>query len=60
MHAREHDHIGIGARRLARQGQAVADDIADGVEDVGGLIVVRQDDRVPFLLELENRRDVVG
>ena len=60
MHAGEHDHIGVGARRLARQRQAVADDIGDGVEDVGSLIVVRQDDRVAFLLQLENRRDVVG
>ena len=58
--AGEHDHIGIGARRLARQRQAVTNDIADRVENVWGLIVVRQDDRVAFLFELEDRRDVGG
>ena len=60
MHAGQHDHVGIGARRLARQRQAVADDVGDGVEDVGGLVVVREDDRVPLPLQLEDRRDVLG
>ncbi len=52
--------IGIGARRLARQRQAVADDVADRVEDVRRLVVVRQDDRVPLALQLEDRGDVLG
>ncbi len=60
MHAGQDDDRGVGARRLARQREAVADDVADGVEDVGGLIVVRQDDRVPLALQLEDRGDVLG
>ncbi len=32
----------------------------DRVEDVGRLVVVRQDDRVTLLLELEDRGDVIG
>ena len=60
MDAGQHDHVGIGARRLARQCQAVADDIGDRVEDVRGLIVVRQDDRVALALEPEDRGDIVG
>ena len=51
---------GVGARRLAGQRQAVADDVADRVEDVRRLVVVRQDDRVPLALQLEDRGDVVG
>ncbi len=60
MDAGEHDHVGVGARRLARKRQAVADDVGHGVEDVRGLVVVREDDRVPLTLQLENRRDVLG
>ena len=58
--AGEHDHIRIGACRLAGQCQAVTDDIGDGMENVGGLVVVREDDRIALLFELENRCDVIG
>ena len=56
MHAGQHDHVGVGARRLAGQRQAVADNVADRVEDVRGLVVVRQDDRVALLLQLRGWR----
>ena len=51
---------GVGARRLARQGQAVADDVGDGVENLRRLVVVRQHDRVAFALQPQDRGDVVG
>ena len=60
MHPGEDDHVGVGARRLAGQRETVADDVADGVEDVGGLVVVRQDDRVLLALQLQDRGDVLG
>ena len=60
MDAGQHDHVGIGARRLARQRQAVADDVGDGVEDLGRLVVMRQDDRVALALEAQDRGDIVG
>ena len=59
MDAGEHDNLGIGAHRLARQRQAVADDVGNGVVDVRRLIVMRQDDRVFLALELQDRSDVV-
>jgi hypothetical protein len=60
MNPGEHDHIGIGARGFARQRQAVADDIGDSVENVGRLVVVRQNDGVALALELQDRGDVIG
>ena len=51
MDARQRaDDIGLGTRGLARERQAVADDVGDRVENVRRLIVVRQDDRVALLL----------
>ena len=58
MHAGQHDHVGIGRRRLAGQRQAVADDVGDAVEDVRRLVVVRQDDGVALALQLQDRVDV--
>ena len=46
--------------RLARQRQAVADDVGDAVEDLRRLVVVRQDDGVALALQLEDGGDVVG
>ena len=59
MDAGEHDHVGLAARRLARQRQAVADDVGDSVEDVRRLVVVGEDDRVFRALQLEDRGDVL-
>ena len=60
MDAGQHDHIGIDGHRLARQSEAVADDIRDAVEDLGRLVVMRQDDGVAAALELEDRLDIPG
>ena len=60
MDAGQDDHIGVGARRLARQCQAVADDVGDGVENVGRLVVVREDDGVALPLQPQDRIDVIG
>ena len=48
--AAEGDHVGVGFRRLARQLEAVADEIGE-VLNVGGLVVMRQDNRVLLLAE---------
>jgi hypothetical protein len=60
MDARQHNDIGLGTRGLARERQAVADDVGDRVENVRRLIVVRQDDRVALLFEFQDRSDVIG
>ena len=46
VHAAEDDDVGVGLRRLAGQAERVADEIGD-VLDLGPLVVVREDDRVP-------------
>ena len=46
MHAGQNDDVGIDVHRLARKGQAVADDVGDAVENLRRLIIMRQDDRV--------------
>ena len=46
--------------RLARQRQAVADDVGDAVEDLRRLVVVRQDDGVALALQRQDGVDVVG
>ncbi len=60
MDTRQHDDISLGTRGLARERQAVADDVGDRVENVRGLIVVRQDDSVALLFEFQDRSDVIG
>ncbi len=60
MHARKHDDVGIDMHGLARERQAVADDVGHGLEDLGSLIVVRQDDGVAFALEAEDGLDVLS
>ena len=52
MHAGQHDHIGIHLRRLARQGQAVADNVRDAVENFRRLVIVRENDGAARALEL--------
>jgi hypothetical protein len=49
-HAAEGDHLGVGRRRLARQIEAVADEIGE-VLDLGLLVIMGEDDRVALLLE---------
>ncbi len=56
--AAEDDHVGVGLGRLARQGERVAGEVGDAVEDLRRLVVVRQDHRVPLLLEAPDRGDV--
>ena len=60
MHAGQQDHLGIHFYRFARQGQAVADDVRDAVENFRRLVVVRQDHRVALVLEVQDGVDVVG
>ena len=49
-HAAKGDHLGVGRRRLARQIEAVADEIGE-VLDLRLLVIMREDDRVALLLE---------
>ena len=58
MDAGHDDDARLARRRLARQRQAVADDVGDAVEDLRRLVVVREDDRVALALEPQDRLDV--
>src|SRR5258708_39454990 len=60
MHAGEDDDFGVDLHRLARQRQAVADDVGDAVEDLRRLVVVGEDDGVARALQLEDGVDVAG
>ncbi|MNR00828.1 hypothetical protein D3C85_1166160 [compost metagenome] len=51
VHARLDDHLGLGLRGLLGQTQAVADIVADAVENLGRHVVVGQDDGVALLLQ---------
>src|SRR5262249_42922457 len=53
--AAEDDDLGLGARRLLGEGEAVADEVGH-VLDLALLVVVREDDRVELLLESADRR----
>ena len=46
--AGQHDDVGVGLRPLLGQGQRVAHDVGDAVEDLRRLVVVGQDDGVAF------------
>ncbi len=59
MHTRQHDHIGIDLRSLARQRQTVADNIGHAVEDFRCLVIMRKDNRIALFLQFEDRRNVV-
>src|SRR3546814_3575102 len=48
--AAKRDHLGVGRRRLARQIEAVADEIGD-VLKLGLLIIMREDDGVALLAQ---------
>ena len=52
-----YDDGGIRLRRFARELQRVASEIADAVEDLGGHVIVREDDGVLRHLHLVDRRD---
>ena len=58
MHAGEDDDVGVHAHGFAGQGQAVAHDIGDAMEDFRGLIIMRQDDRVALALQAMDRGDI--
>ncbi len=60
MHAGEHDDIGVNARCLARQRQAVAYEVGDAVENLGRLVVMGEDNRIARALERKNGVDVAG
>src|SRR5579859_214766 len=51
--AAEHDDVGIGGRRLARQIQRIADEVSE-ILDLSVLIIVRENNRVAFFLETLN------
>ncbi len=51
MHAGLHDDLRIGARRLAREGEGVADEIGNAVENLRRHVVVAEDDRIPLALQ---------
>ena len=57
MDAGQHNHLGVGRGRLAGKRQAVADDVRDRVENLGRLIVVRQDDGVALAFQRQDRLD---
>jgi hypothetical protein len=58
MDAGKHGHVGVGRDRLAGEREAVADNVRDGVENLGRLIVVRQDHRIARPFQREDRFDV--
>ncbi len=60
VHAAEHDDLGVGLGRLARQGQRVAGQVGHAVEDLRGLVVVPEDHRPALPLEALDRLDVGG
>ena len=60
MHARLDDDLRLRARGLLGQTQAVADIVADPVEDLGRHIVVGQDDGVTLALEPVDLDDQLG
>ena len=51
MHAGQNDDIGLDVHRLARKGEAVADDVGDAVKNFGRLIIMREHDRVAAALQ---------
>jgi len=56
--AADHDHVGLGALRLAGELQRVTDDVGHAVVDLGSLVIVRQHDGVALELEPVDRVDV--
>ncbi len=58
VNAGEHDDIGFDMHRLARQSETVADDVGHAVEDLGRLVVMREDDGVAVPLQREDRVDI--
>ena len=60
MNAAKHDDLGVfDLASLARELERIADKIRD-LENLGPLIVVREDDGAPLALELQDARDGVG
>ena len=51
---------GVRLLRHAGEGERVADDVGDAVEDLGRLVIVRQDDGVTLPLQPQDRVDVLG
>jgi hypothetical protein len=58
VNAADDDDVGVGLRGLHRQSERIPDDIGDGIEDFGYLVVMSQDDGVAFALETVDRRHV--
>ena len=57
--AAERDHVGVGRRRLARQIEAVADEIGE-VLDLRLLVIMGEDHRVALALEALDLGEQVG
>jgi len=57
MHTALDDHFGIGTGGLLGERERITDEVGDAVEDLRGLVVVRQDDCITGPLELLDRRD---
>ena len=58
--AGQDDDARIDLHGLARQGQAVADDVGHAVEDLGRLVVVRQDHGIALALQRQDGIDILG
>src|SRR6185437_11476086 len=54
---RLNDDLRIRSSCLARQGEAVADEVRDAVEDLGRHVVMAEDDRVLLALQRVDRGD---
>src|ERR1700756_1561338 len=60
MHPRKHDDFRSGFHRLARQREAVPDEIGDAVKYLRGLIIMGEDDGVPRPLHRHDGMNVLG
>ena len=60
VHAGQHDDVGLDVDGLTGQGEGVADDVGDAVEDLRGHVVVGEDHGVALLLQPHDRVHVVG
>ena len=60
MHAGEDDHIGLDMHRLARQRQAVADNVGDAMENLRRLVIMREHHRIAAALQRHDGVDIGG
>ena len=60
MNAGKHNYIRLGRRGFTRQKQGVTDNIGNGVEDLRGLVIMGEDDRVTLFLQAQDCIDIAG